>query len=788
MQSIKQSLLSLYFIFSCGLLFSQGFTFEWARFVGGASTDVGIHIAVDAQGNNYTAGRFQGTVDFDPSSSGTFNLTSAGDFDMFLLKLNSAGVFQWAIRIGGSGFDEMVRVAIAPNGDVCATGLFRGTVDFDPGNGTNEKTSAGDQDIAVMRFTNAGALVWVQTIGGSASDFSVSCDVDNNGRILTSGAFQNQCTFNYIGGTSTLTASANQDAFIICYNADGSLAWLNSISGALSIVSKSSVFDNAGNVLVAGRFSGSATFAPGVADVPLSSNGGTDIFVLKLNSSGNLLWNRTYGGASSEDVYTITSDNQNNVLVTGYFFPDTDLDPGSAVVNLPVLGGFDCFIQKLNPSGNFIWAVPVGGTQDENTYDIKCDAENAVYVVGDFFGVVDFNPGSDVFNLTSSGNNDIFTMKLNSDGEFQWAYKVGATFSQAGYAIDLDAQKNVYTTGTYSNNVDFDPTSGIQFSGNPQVFDVFILKIGQNCVLPTVTSLSTSVAAVCQDDSLVLQVNGQLNDATNWILTKNSCLSATVLSSTTGTFTITPTETATYFVRGVGGCVPSNDPNNCHSKEIVMHQKYNQFQEFQFCQGESITLPDGTTFTNIQQDFTHTVSLNTINGCDSILNFPVVVIQLPSGFTINSDTLIFTQYSPKGYNYQVLDCNNNFSSVNITELSQSGTFLLPGPGSYAIYVSYNQETTCSDTSACQAVLSDQTINFSNIKLYPNPFHDHFTITGIPSEVNTLKVLSITGQEMLNSEVKGTSITMNQFDQLPNGVYFIMLSGKNTQRMMKVVKS
>ncbi|MFN4122747.1 MAG: SBBP repeat-containing protein [Flavobacteriales bacterium] len=100
-------------ILSVQAIIGQNFTYEWAKFIGGSSTDVGTHIAVDNSGNVYTASCFFNTMDADPSPLGVFNITSAGDFDMFLQKLDASGNFVWAIRIGCKGYDEFTRIAIA---------------------------------------------------------------------------------------------------------------------------------------------------------------------------------------------------------------------------------------------------------------------------------------------------------------------------------------------------------------------------------------------------------------------------------------------------------------------------------------------------------------------------------------------------------------------------------------------------------------------------------------------------------------------------------------------------
>lgn len=117
---------------------------QWAKGMGGTNGAVGYSIAVDAFGNVYTTGSFQGTVDFDPGG-GTYNLTSAGIQDIFISKLDAAGNFIWAKSIGGTSTDIGYSIVLDSSGNVYTTGQFAGTVDFNPGGGTNSLTTAGGQ-------------------------------------------------------------------------------------------------------------------------------------------------------------------------------------------------------------------------------------------------------------------------------------------------------------------------------------------------------------------------------------------------------------------------------------------------------------------------------------------------------------------------------------------------------------------------------------------------------------------------------------------------------------------
>ncbi len=126
-------------------------------------------MAVDSSGNVYTAGMFYGTVDFDPGS-GTENRTSAGGAAAYLLKLDSSGDYAWVAVFGNSQTDTAQGVAVDSSGNVYVTGYFEGTVDFDPGSGTDNHTSTGSKDVFVLKLDSSGDLVWAKSFGGSANN------------------------------------------------------------------------------------------------------------------------------------------------------------------------------------------------------------------------------------------------------------------------------------------------------------------------------------------------------------------------------------------------------------------------------------------------------------------------------------------------------------------------------------------------------------------------------------------------------------------------------------------
>ncbi|MEJ7740457.1 MAG: SBBP repeat-containing protein [Chitinophagaceae bacterium] len=381
--------------------------FVWAKQIGGNSA-VGYSIAVDVTGNVYTTGDFNGIVDFDPGP-GTYELN--GIYDIFISKLDASGNFVWAINMGGTSGDIGNSIAVDSTGSVYTTGYFLGTADFDPGPGTAFLTASNNNsDVFVSKLDASGNFVWAINMGGTSGDIGNSIAVDSTGSVYTTGYFLGTADFDPGPGTAFLTASNNNsDVFVSKLDASGNFVWAKNIGGSAPDYAFSIAIDASSNVYTTGVFQGTADFDPGAGTFNLTSAGGPDIFISKLDVSGDFLWAKNMGGTSADFSYSIKIDASGNVYTTGYFLGTADFDPGPGTVNLT--GSFDIFVSKLDASGNFVWAINMGGTSGDIGNSIAVDTSGYVYATGYFGNTADFDPGPGIFNLTSDGI-DIFVVKL----------------------------------------------------------------------------------------------------------------------------------------------------------------------------------------------------------------------------------------------------------------------------------------------------------------------------------------------------------------------------------------
>src|SRR5688572_15756614 len=482
------------FLTACAALLISSFLesqtlFSWATKAGGPDIDGGNAIAVDPAGNVYTTGSFRGTADFDPGA-GTFNLTAEGLQDMFILKVDASGNFQWAKQIAGTGsYKSGTSIIVDAAGNVYTTGIFMGTADFDPGPATYNLTSAGGWDTFVSKLDASGNFVWTNWFGGIETDWGYALTFDPSGNIYAAGSFMKTIDFDPGPGTVNI-AAAYVDVFIVKLNPSGNYMWATKMGGGFTDEARAIAVDAAGNIYTTGNFLGFADFDPGAGEYWLNSNviGGSDadVFISKLDASGNFVWAKQLAGWYPYECFSfgIGVDVSGNVYTTGRFHTTVDFDPGPGTAFL-ISDANDGFLLKLNSSGDYVWAKKIGGCAiDDFTSGLVLDASGNVYVSGHFQFVGDFDPGAGTYNMTGFGNTDGYVCEIDPSGNFVRAFQLGGTDFDYATAIALDASGNIYTTGQFRGNSDFDPTSGTFTLSSSGSSDIFMSKVATGSPLP----------------------------------------------------------------------------------------------------------------------------------------------------------------------------------------------------------------------------------------------------------------------------------------------------------------
>lgn len=197
------------------LKLDQNGIYVWSKSIGGSLMDIGYSIALDGLGNVYTTGFFIGTVDFDPNA-GVFNLTSSGNPDAFISKLDNNGIFLWAKSFGGSGYDYGNGIKVDAIGNVYSTGYYEAVSDFDPNGGFFSLTSVGCTDIFVSKLDMNGNFIWAKSAGGSGCERGNAISISSNA-VYVGGHFELTCDFNP-PLSATITSNGWLDVFVAKYS------------------------------------------------------------------------------------------------------------------------------------------------------------------------------------------------------------------------------------------------------------------------------------------------------------------------------------------------------------------------------------------------------------------------------------------------------------------------------------------------------------------------------------------------------------------------------------------
>ena len=281
-------------------------------------------------------------------------------------------------------------------------------------------------------MTSGGAFGWAKVVGGpdneEVASYRESFLIDSGGKLVIAGSFQGTADFDSdpITTTDQLTSNGEYDSFVLKLAADGSFEWVKGFGNANSDDSPSMVLDSQGNIFVIGSFSGTIDFDP---DNPAtqhqvtSQSGSLDAFVLKLNTNGDVVWVKSFGGSSFDLIEYIVLDTQGNILVTGFFSDTVDFNPDPAITdNLQSNGNTDVYVLKLNSNGDFVWAKSFGGTLREGIPNIVLAPQDNLIVTGSFSGTVDFDPDAvlddDTFTTgtrSSDGSDqtDVYVLKYS---------------------------------------------------------------------------------------------------------------------------------------------------------------------------------------------------------------------------------------------------------------------------------------------------------------------------------------------------------------------------------------
>lgn len=236
------------------------------------------------------------------------------------------------------------------------------------------------------------------------------------------------------------------------------LDWAKTIGSPNSDDVKQMLRDSQGNILVFGLFFSTVDFDPGPGVYNLSSQGSLDVFVLKLDSNGQFIWAVSFGSTALDMFRGAAIDTNDNIILTGFYENNIDLDPSSGVQNFTSNGLGDLFIVKIGSTANYIWGKSLGNASNDVPTNLSIQSDQDIIITGYFEGTVDFDPGAGIYNATALGG-DGFILSLDHQGQFNWVKTLEATPTSwvVGRSLTVDKDDQICLVGVLKGTVDMDP-------------------------------------------------------------------------------------------------------------------------------------------------------------------------------------------------------------------------------------------------------------------------------------------------------------------------------------------
>ena len=394
-------------------------------------------IAIWGTGDDYTGNSMVQTTDRGYAIAGTDYSFTSGNYDFYVAKLDNTGNLKWTKTIGGLKTEVGYSIVQAKDKGYAITGY---TFSF------------GDTvygDVYIVKLDSVGNLKWTTSIGGSENDQGNSIiQTKDGGYILT-------------GQTSSFGSGG---VYVVKLDSTGILQWTRVIGGYHDNGQGNSIIQtNDGDYVVAGS---TTSFGAG----------GYDVYVIKLDSVGNLKWTRTIGGTGNEFGQTVIQSKDG-----GYTIAGNTSSYGA--------GSIDMYIIKLDASGNLQWTRTVGGTGQDFANSIVQTADGGYAVAGTT------NSYGDVIN------GDMYLVKLDSTGNMKWTKTIGGSGVDGGSSIVQTADHGYTIAGS---------TESFGF-GTGAIYVVKLDSIGNNCVSTNSGGVTSSGGSITTIDSGRVSNGGIVN-------------------------------------------------------------------------------------------------------------------------------------------------------------------------------------------------------------------------------------------------------------------------------------
>ena len=390
-------------LFPSFLLFAQSPNIEWQNRIGGFNIDLNGNSQHTVDGGYIIGGYSNSNISGDKTEN------SKGLFDYWIVKTNNLGTVEWDKTIGGSapnGWEQDIFTVIKQtlDGGYIVCGYSDSPISSD-----KTENPIGSADFWVVKLNSTGTIEWQNTIGGTDADEPYSIIQTLDGGFLVSGQSQSN-----ISGDKTQNSRGLQDYWIVKLNNLGIVEWDKTIGGSGNDILSSTLQLDNGNYLLAG-FSNSNISG----DKTENSKGVHDFWVLQLDLSGNILWQKTIGGSGFDIPICLTKTSISTFLLGGRSNSNISGDKTENCRGL-----YDFWVLEIDTLGNILWQKTIGGNQEDSLLSvIHCSDNNFLLSGSSRSGI----SGDKTDPLYGIGGTDAWIVKLSSLGNILWQKTIGGT-------------------------------------------------------------------------------------------------------------------------------------------------------------------------------------------------------------------------------------------------------------------------------------------------------------------------------------------------------------------------
>lgn len=468
MKNYYLKIILAFVLFEASSLFAQAPSWQLAFSAGYNGNESVSTVATDALGNTYITGSYTSSyINF-----GAFSLLNSfsGTADIFLVKIDPSGSVVWAKTFGGADGDQGNGLAIDASGNVILTGWFASaSITFSPTVLNNLGTASSDLFIA--KYDSDGNLIWAKSTGGSINDrgYAVSCDANSN--IFVTGWYTSS-TINFGTGNLTNAGTSTNDIFVVKYDANGTALWAKSVGGTSLDGARACATDVLGNTYVLGSFS-SASINFGTGALNNASSGTYDLFLVKYDPTGTVLWS-TKAGGNSDDLGNGISISGSNIYLTGSF-TSSNINFGSLpTLNNVSAGTSDVFLACYSDAGVANWSKAYGGSDADEAKCICTDASGNTFISG-FFISSSITFGANTLTNNAAGTKDMFVASCDNAGNSNWSLLVGNYSDEMANGMAKSFNSNAIHFGGMFNSGSVNFGSSTLYKGCGD--DVFYAKL-----------------------------------------------------------------------------------------------------------------------------------------------------------------------------------------------------------------------------------------------------------------------------------------------------------------------